>query len=79
MALTTGFMCIVACDCNQKAQPMLEKLSIDAGHAQFARDNLCELIPWGEVDFSLIENSNVEELAELAYPITDRLCGCNSY
>merc|ERR1712083_442176 len=61
MALTTGFMCIVACDCNQRPELSLELLSIDAEHAQQARDYLCEFIPWGEVDFSQI-NSDTEEL-----------------
>ena len=75
MALTTGFMCIVACDCNQRPELSLEFLSIDVEHAQRARDYLCELIPWGEVDFSQI-NSDTEELAKLSFPILHNVCEC---
>ena len=75
MALTTGFMCIVACDCNQRPELSLEFLSIDVEHAQRARDYLCEFIPWGEVDFSQI-NSDTEELAKLSFPILNSVCEC---
>ena len=53
MALTAGFMCIIACDCNHKQLPAssLKEFSIDQAHAQFARDTICELIPWGDIDF----------------------------
>ena len=80
MALTTGFMCIVACDCNQRPTLSLDNFSIDDISAQFARDTLCEFLPWGEVDFSLIHSDTVAAatvaLAKLSSPIADNLCDC---
>ena len=74
MALTAGFMCIIACDCNHKQLPAssLKEFSIDQAHAQFARDTICELIPWGDIDFM---NSDTETLARLSAPIIER-CQC---
>lgn len=77
MVLTAGFMCIVACDCNEKDLPAssLKEFAIDDEHAQFARDVLCELTPWGEVDFTNI-NSDPNILAELSAPLIE-LCKCS--
>jgi len=77
MALTTGFMCIVACDCNERPACSLQNFAIDANNAQLARDTLCEFIQWGEVDFSQI-NSDTEALAILSAPLTDDLCDCKT-
>ena len=76
MALTIGFMCIVACDCNEKQLPAssMKEFSIDLEHAQFARDVLCELTPWGLVDFKDI-NSDPNVLANLSAPLLD-ICNC---
>ena len=75
MALTTGFMCIVACDCNQRSELFLEDFSTDADFAELARDTLCESIPWGEVDFHSV-GSNHYTLADLSAPLTDLPCNC---
>merc|ERR1712241_937483 len=75
MALTTGFMCIVACDCNQRPTLSLEDFSTDADFAELARDTLCESIPWGEVDFHSV-GSNTDALAALSAPLTDLPCNC---
>jgi len=77
MALTTGFMCIVACDCNQSPALSLENISIDANNALLARDTLCESIPWGEVDFSQVD-SDIDALAFLAAPLMDYPCDCKT-
>jgi len=75
MALTTGFMCIVACDCNGRDELFLEDFSTDADFAELARDTLCESIPWGEVDFHSV-GSNHYTLADLSAPLTDLPCNC---
>ena len=77
MALTAGFMCIVACDCNEKDLPAssLKEFAMDDERAQFARDVLCEMTPWGEVDFTNI-NSDPSILAELSAPLIE-LCKCS--
>jgi len=77
-ALTIGFMCIVACDCNERpilSANSLREFAIDANHAQAAADTLCEYVPWGEVDFHQT-NSDTETLARLSFPLTDNLCNC---
>ena len=76
MALTAGFMCIVACDCNEKQldAASLKEFAMDDEHAQFVTDALCELTPWGKVDFSDI-NSDPYKLAELSAPLLE-LCKC---
>ena len=77
MALTAGFMCIVSCDCNKRALPAksLKEFALDDEHAQFTRDALCELTPWGEVDFTNI-NSDPDILAQLSSPLLE-LCKCS--
>jgi len=75
MALTTGFMCIVACDCNEKPELYLDFLSSSVENAHLVRDMLCEYIRWGEVDFSQV-NSDVDVLASLSSPLADEVCAC---
>ena len=76
MALTAGFMCIVACDCNEKQLPAssLKEFAVDDSHAEFAKDVVCEQTPWGTVDFKNID-SDPEELARISAPLLE-LCKC---
>jgi len=76
MALTAGFMCIVACDCNEKQLPSssLKEFAMDDGHAEFAKDVVCEMTPWGEVDFKDI-NADPDILAKISAPLLE-LCKC---
>jgi len=77
MALTAGFMCIIACDCNEKQLPSssLKEFAMDDNHAKFARDVVCEETPWGVTDFKNI-NSDPEELARISVPLLE-LCKCS--
>jgi len=76
MALTAGFMCIVACDCNEKQLPSssLKEFAMDDDHAKFAKDVVCEMTPWGEVDFKDID-SDPDMLAKISAPLLE-LCKC---
>jgi len=76
MALTAGFMCIIACDCNEMQLPSssLKEFAMDDEHAQFARDVVCEETPWGVIDFKDI-NSDPEVLAEKSAALIE-LCKC---
>lgn len=76
MALTAGFMCIVACDCNEKQLPSssLKEFAMNDDHAEFAKDVVCEMTPWGEVDFKDI-NSDPDMLAKISAPLLE-LCKC---
>jgi len=79
-ALTIGFMCIIACDCNKRptlSANSLREFAIDADHALAATAKLCGIVPWGEVDFHLT-NSDTQRLADMSAPLTDNLCNCIS-
>ena len=58
MALTTGFMCIVACDCNERPSMSgraLRHFGSSPVEAKKARDSLCQvrsLAQFYSVDFS---------------------------
>ena len=57
-ALTIGFMCIIACDCNKRptlSANSLREFAIDADHALAATAKLCGIVPWGELNFSIIQ------------------------
>lgn len=72
MALTTGFMCIVACDCNERPSMSgraLRHFGSSPMEAKKARDSLCQLLPWGQVDFH--QAGDTDELAIFAKPLID--------
>jgi len=79
MALTSGFMCILACDCNRRETmtgESLARFASSSAEAAGARDSVCQLLPWGRVNFHDAA-SDTDELARLAEPLI-KLGPCNS-
>ena len=76
-ALTAGFMCILACDCNLAGLPAdsLARLAESPDAAGAFRADLCSILPWGELDWSAAAQ-DVDTLADLAAPIMG-ICGCD--
>merc|ERR1712181_108405 len=75
-ALTAGFMCIIACDCNKNDLPASElaRLAESPESAELARVELCSSLPWDAAYWDEAAN-NVQTLADLASPIM-AVCGC---
>jgi len=78
VALTAGFMCIIACDCNETKLP-------GAGLAYFAESDetasmlqklVCSSVPWEIIDFA-DASQDVDILAELSAPLME-VCGCSA-
>ena len=76
MALTAGFMCIIACDCNNSFLPgaNLAYFAESEENTNILRDLVCSTVPWEEVDFAE-GSAGVDMLAELAVPLMGA-CGC---
>ena len=76
VALTAGFMCIIACDCNQATLPAtsLAYFAQDPETTAVLRDFVCSTVPWESVDFTEA-SADVEILAELSAPLME-MCGC---
>ena len=74
MALTTGFMCILACDCNSLdlKRSTFESISQDPENA---KNTVCKTTPWREVNFTK-GGSDVDVLASLSSPLAKALCKC---
>jgi len=79
-ALTTGLMCIVACDANSKEAPSATSMAILASSgeaAHGARDRVCATYPWGQTDFSTA--TTLAELGEMSRPlIAHSPCSCGT-
>merc|ERR1719163_1205022 len=79
-ALTIGFMCMLACDCNylQLSGQALAALAASDGAAHQARAALCAALPWGATNFTKAGTS-VDALAAAAAPLAAQLhvCGCH--
>ena len=75
MALTTGFMCIVACDCNNFSDLRRSTFQAISEDPANAKDAVCKNTPWREVNFTTGGN-DVEELARLSHPLVKTLCKC---
>jgi len=68
MALTTGFMCIVACDANGKQAPSAASMAVFASSDEAstqARGRVCHVYPWGSTDFSTA--TTLDELGEMSH------------
>ena len=75
-ALTIGFMCMLACDCNSLSLPAAS-LSAIAGSLTAPDESgatLCAAVPWGKVNFT--RATDPDALAALAAPLTDSVCKC---
>lgn len=75
VALTAGFMCIVACDSNGLPLPAAALASFASTDEAAAKTQaaLCDALPFGSVDFL---GASLEELAALARPLLLRPCSC---
>merc|ERR1712098_36113 len=78
VALTAGFMCILACDCNENSLPAssLASFAESPDTAAVLQEMLCTILPWGTVDFT-DASADVDMLAELAAPLMG-VCGCEA-
>ena len=79
VALTTGFMCIVACDCAEQALPAENLAGFAASKEAAARANdaLCRKLPFrgqGAINFTSAVHS-AKGLAVASMPLRD-ICGC---
>merc|ERR1719154_112748 len=76
VALTAGFMCIVACDCNETTLPgsSLAYFAETPDTTAMLQKLVCSAVPWEFVDFSEAAQ-DVEILAQLSAPLME-VCGC---
>jgi len=76
IALTTGFMCIVTCDCARSflSGDILAKFASSIEVAERAKSDLCSLLPFKSVNFTA-QASNTEQLTKLSSPLR-QLCNC---
>lgn len=73
MALTSGFLCISACDATKRVISAKAMASLSADPS-LARDQVCQALPWGSgVDFSKLTTTS--DLAKLAAPLLDPTVG----
>merc|ERR1711871_142704 len=73
-ALTTGFVCMLACDCNERLGNLTsEAMSVFAEQPSAARDRLCNAFPWGSIHFK--NATTAIQLAALTKPLVG-FCGC---
>jgi len=78
VALTAGFMCILACDCNNSHLPA-ESLAAFAESADVTsalQKFVCTVVPWESVDFTEAAD-DVDTLADLSAPLME-VCGCSA-
>ena len=75
-ALTIGFMCMIACDCNHLSLPAssLSALAKSFAAADASRAALCSTLPWGVVNFT--NATDPDAVAALASPLRDQVCKC---
>ena len=76
IALTSGFMCILACDCNEKKNLNVSTFTSIASDPQSAKKKVCELAPWRGTNFTTA-GSNLQLFAKLSSPLLEGLCECN--
>lgn len=78
IALTTGLMCIVACDSNGSSELSRETMAALASSveaAESARDQVCAAYPWGSgTDFSTA--STLKELGQMSQSLLAGPCPC---
>jgi len=76
VALTAGFMCIIACDCNESMLPAasLASFAENPETTAMVQKLVCSSVPWEFVDFTEAA-ADVEILAEMSAPLME-MCGC---
>jgi len=73
IALTSGFMCIVACDV-AKGHLSADAMGLFANDPKQTRDGICATFPWAQIDFS--KATSVQELASMTSPLLAKPCHC---
>merc|ERR1719481_1041331 len=78
VALTSGFMCIIACDCNGAsiAPDTFWNFAESTEAAETINDLICGTTAWGDVDFADAA-ADVDLLARMSAPLMF-ICGCAS-
>ncbi len=76
VSLTSGFMCIIACDCNMKQNLPKETFTSIAMNPETAKDTLCKSTPWRETNFTRA-TADLKLFAALSSPLVDNLCRCS--
>ena len=76
IALTSGFMCIVACDCAHSplSADTLAAFATSDSMAKDVQHNVCQVLPYPSVNFTQ-QATTADELAKVAAPLRP-LCGC---
>ena len=75
MALTTGFLCIAACDAAGRDLPASAMTALSKGPAA-SRDAVCKAFPWGKgTDFT--KATSTAQLAKMATPLFSDVCACS--
>jgi hypothetical protein len=77
VAVTAGFMCIVACDCAsaELTSTTLKRFASSALLAKITNEEVCKAIPFNAVNFTA-QASTPSQLAKAAAPL-QRVCGCD--
>jgi len=75
LSLTSGFMCILACDCNLKENLPLSTFQTIANDPEGAKSKVCTSTPWRETNFTTAGN-NMQMFAKLSMPLIGSLCKC---
>lgn len=83
MALTTGFVCIVSCDCGNDntttlTSETMRSFAVNERAAVNARDRLCDTVPFGSVNFTR-DATSVDELTSLTSSLRRGLCACGDF
>ena len=77
MALTSGFACFVACDCNGQGGPSADTMTRFAEASQATRDGVCDVLPKPFQDGWFIEGvTTTEQLAAKAKGLLQKPCKC---
>jgi len=77
MAITLGFMCIVACDTNSLPleAAALARIASSSSAPQVSRNSLCTSFPWGKSP-TFGAAGSLAELAVISRPLLSSPCSC---
>ncbi len=76
ISLTSGFMCILACDCNLKQNLGESTFKAIASDPERAKNEVCTSTPWRKTNFTTA-GSDLQMFAKLSTPLIQNLCMCS--